>query len=234
MHSHYHHNYHHYLVFSLAVTRIFKIILTSPDHNSITNALSPLPHHWHSLYNSLITDNHAWRNKLYNARNWQGKVHKTERMKSTSVCHSDTNLQKFCLLEGNLCRHSADKAVTWKIPGSKSRTGSVSLTASRLVSTGLLPLGQSGRVVNLTNHLYPFPNLWCTIQSSRRYYVAVIWAGAAEFCESVWNWDVRQRVGWLQCRLVQRSLWRLVSFGIWCELLGVWSVGLPELWRWRQ
>ena len=164
MHSHYHHNYHHYLVFSLAVTRIFKIILTSPDHNSITNALSPLPHHWHSLYNSLITDNHAWRNKLYNARNWQGKVHKTERMKSTSVCHSDTNLQKFCLLEGNLCRHSADKAVTWKIPGSKSRTGSVSLTASRLVSTGLLPLGQSGRVVNLTNHLYPFPNFWYTIK----------------------------------------------------------------------
>jgi len=28
--------------------------------------------------------------------------------------------------------------------------------------------------------------------------------------------------------------WRLVSFGIWCELLTAWSVGMLELWRWRQ
>ena len=32
-----------------------------------------------------------------------------------------------------------------------------------------------------------------------------------------------------ECRLVQRCWRRLVSFGIWCELLTSSSVGVPEL-----
>jgi len=46
--------------------------------------------------------------------------------------------------------------------------------------------------------------------------------------------DSTVNMGLWQFILVQRCWWRLVSFGMWCELLTASSVGLPELWRWRQ
>ena len=202
MHCHYHHIYHNYLVFSLAVTHLFKIFF----HQTIILLLTPcrhcllLTHHWHSLCNSLDTDKHVLRKKSYNARNYQGKVHETEQMKLTSVCQSVTKFLKFWFLERNWCNRSADEAVIWKIAGSKSRTGSVSHTASRSVRTSLLPLGKSGRFESLTTHLYRAPRCWCTINSFRRCYV----------CSSKWNlWkclELRRIVMilWFDLGLIQR------------------------------
>jgi len=75
---------------------------------------------WHSIYNWLRTDIQSiidsiltfsllltpywqtvWRNKTYNAQNWQGRVHKTARINPTTIYPQVTNLFDLRILEEN-------------------------------------------------------------------------------------------------------------------------------------
>jgi hypothetical protein len=106
-------------------------------------------------------------------------------------------------------------------------------TGSRLLCNGLLNQGKSGRRVSLTTHLYRVPGDDAQYKGSVGVTFTVKAAAVGEGSASVRDWQVRWRVGWRRCKLAQNCWWRLVSFGIWCELLTASSVGLPELWRWR-
>ena len=149
-----------------------------------------LIHFRHSIYNFLRTDikstidfiltfnllltpycHPAWRNKTYNAQNWQGSVHKTAQMKPTAICQVVTNISTWYFLKkiaqsyyGGGCELENPK---FRIPARANvffllQNGSEAHTAPWLVCTSLLPRGKCGQDVSLTTHLYQVPKLHST------------------------------------------------------------------------
>ena len=142
LHSNYHDSFYHRPVLLVSLTVLLKKFTPQPDLTPIIIALLSLSiidlvlilsllltSFWHSVSYWLLTDFFAWRNKIHNAQNWQGRVHKTAGMIATTICQYVTNLLNTRILKKTGAFGLRTRLWTGKSQGSKSGKGECFLSS---------------------------------------------------------------------------------------------------------